>query len=155
MDYSPQGSSIHRNLQARIWGWVAMPSFRLMRVSVSAKQLKRSHPVYRLRGNQDPAPRLHSCFSWLFLPCLCIPSLSWLTAVWTYSLELREGPGAWMKTISYNQEMRDSERLLCRGDPQGPVRYQDRLTGGRDWTSLILNLIHLINYKALCECALQ
>ena len=60
-----------------------------------------------------------------------------------------------MKTISCNQKMRDVERLLSRGDPQGPVRYQDRLTGGRDWTSLILNLIHLTNYKALCECALQ
>ena len=26
--------------------------------------------VYPLRGNQDPAPRLICCFSWLLLPCL-------------------------------------------------------------------------------------
>lgn len=60
-----------------------------------------------------------------------------------------------MKTISCDQEMRDAERLLCQEAPQGPVRYQGRLTGHRDWTSLILNLIHMTNYKALCECALQ
>ena len=29
MDYSPPDSSIHRNLQARILEWVAMPSFRV------------------------------------------------------------------------------------------------------------------------------
>ena len=28
MDCSPPGSSVHRNLQARILEWVAMPSFR-------------------------------------------------------------------------------------------------------------------------------
>ena len=39
------------------------------------KTTRRYCYVYPLRGNQDPAPRLHYCFFWLFLLGLCIPSL--------------------------------------------------------------------------------
>ena len=47
---------------------------------------------------------------WLFL-CFCIPSLPWLTTVWIYPLELREGQGCWMKPISYRQEMENTEQI--------------------------------------------
>ena len=45
-----------------------------------------------------------------------------------------------MKPIFCNQEMGDTERLLCPGAPQGPARYQQyRISGwgiftGRGWT---------------------
>ena len=31
-----------------------------------------------------------------------------------------------MKSISSNQEMGDTERLLCPGAPQDPARFQDQ-----------------------------
>ena len=39
-------------------------------------------------------------------------------------LELGAGHGGWMKPISCNQEMGDTERLLCPGAPQGPAEFQ-------------------------------
>ena len=67
-----------------------------------------------LEGNQDLS-RDFTIVSWLLLPCLCIPSLSWLAIVWTCLLELREGPGGWMNTISCNQENGGHWKTLCPG----------------------------------------
>ena len=95
-----------------------------MGVSVSAKRLK-DNCVYPMMGNQDSALRLHYIlFLWTVPPLSHIPSLPWLATAWTCRLELREGHGGWMKPISCNQEMVDTERLLCPGAPQGPARYQ-------------------------------
>ena len=47
----------------------------------------------------------------LFLPSFYIASLPWLAAVWICPLKLREGPGGWMKFISYKQETGDTERI--------------------------------------------
>ena len=51
--------------------------------------------------NQDSAPRFHSFLTPLLF---CVPSLSWLAAVWICPLELRESPGGWKKPISYKKE---------------------------------------------------
>ena len=81
--------------------------------------------VYPLRGVTRTLPWGCTIVSWLLLPCLCIPSLSWLASVWTCLLDLREGPGGWMKPISCNQEMGmgDTERLLCPEAPQAPAWF--------------------------------
>ena len=94
-----------RQLASPTWG-----GFQYLQIS------SRYCSVYPLRGNQDPAPRLHYCFSWLLLLCLHIPSFPWLATVWTCPLEFREGHGGRMKTIFCNQEMRDSEKL-CAQEP--------------------------------------
>ena len=44
-------------------------------------------------GGTSPIPRRLSCF--LGALCLCVPSLTWLAAIWTCSLELREGCWGW------------------------------------------------------------
>ena len=49
--------------------------------------------------------------SWLLLPCLCIPSLRWLTAIWTCPLDLREGLGGW-SLFSRNKQW-GTQRGLC------------------------------------------
>ena len=69
----------------------------------------------------EPGPCLKSVLSFPLTspPCLCIPSLRWLATIWTCSLELREDHGGWVKPISCNQEMGDTERLLFPGAPQG------------------------------------
>ena len=67
-----------------------------------------------------------SAVSWLFLPCLCIPSLPWLATVWTCPLGLREGQGGW------------TERLLCPGSPQGPARFHCLLKQ-QNWGSFKLH----------------
>ena len=77
--------------------------------------------VYHLRRDQDPAPRLH-LLSWLLLPCLHIPSLTWLTTVWTCPLKLRKHPGSWMKPDSCKWNTGDTERFLYPGNPQGPTQ---------------------------------
>ena len=60
---------------------------------------------------------------WLFLPCFCFPSLSWLTTIWIYTLEICKGQGGWMKPIFYDQEMRDTE-MTCIQEPQSPAWFQ-------------------------------
>ena len=54
--------------------------------------------------------------SWLFLLCLCTPSLPSLAAIWTSPLELRGDRGCWLEPIACNQEM-DIKGLLCPGAP--------------------------------------
>ena len=82
--------------------------------------------VYPLRENQDPAPRLHYCF--LTVSPLSPLSLHPLPSLISNCLNLpfgtQEGHGGWMKPISCNQEMGDTERLLCPGAPQGPAWFQ-------------------------------
>ena len=70
-----------------------------------------------LDGNQDPAPRLHYCFSWLFLPCLCIPSLPWLASVWTCPVGTQRR--SWRLNEAYFLLSRNGghRRLLCPGAP--------------------------------------
>ena len=95
----------------------------LVGVSVSAKQLK-DIVMCIIWGGTRTLPQRCATVSWLLLLCLPVPSLPWLTTVWTCPLELREGHGGWMKPISCNQEMGDTERLLCPWDQQGPVQFQ-------------------------------
>ena len=79
------------------------------------KTAQRYCSVYPLRGNQDLAPRLvHVSASPLFPnEHLFEPALwnSWKVM------------GSWMKTISYNSAVEDTERLLCPGAPKGPARF--------------------------------
>ena len=55
---------------------------------------------------------------------LVIPSLPGLATVCTCLLELREGPGGWMKPISCHHEMGDTERILHPGASQCPAVFQ-------------------------------
>ena len=72
--------------------------------------------VYSLRRHQDPAKVLP-----LFLVlCFCILSLPWFTTQ-EFPLELREGGGGWMKTISYRGnrgKQREQEDFV----PRSPTR---------------------------------
>ena len=95
----------------------------LVEVSVSVKQLKDNVMCIPWGGTRT-LPRGCTLVSWLLFPYLHIPPLPQLATVWIFSLELREGHGGCMKPISCNQEMGDTERLLCPGAPQGPSRYQ-------------------------------
>ena len=52
-----------------------------------------------LSGDQGLSPGCTTI--WLFLLCFWIPSPPWLAIVWIHPLELRKGPGGWMKPISY------------------------------------------------------
>lgn len=85
--------------------------------------------MYLLRGNQDSGPGLPYCF--LTAPLyLCISPVPCLAIIWTWPLQLREGPGGWMKTVSGNPEMGDTGSLLCPGAPQGLAWHNDHpLTG--------------------------
>ena len=78
--------------------------------------------IYPLREKQDPVSRLHYFFltvpPWSLNP---LPSL--INNCWTCSLELR-GHEGWTKPISYNEEMRNTEWLLCPGVPQRPAWFQ-------------------------------
>ena len=87
-----------------------------MGVSVPAKQLT-DIVMCLLWGETGPAPEHHCRF--LAVPALSLhPFRPWLTAARTCPLELREGHGDWVKPISFNKEMRDTEKLLCPGVPQ-------------------------------------
>ena len=80
--------------------------FYLVGTSLSAKLLKvvvMTIPQSSLDGGTRTLPQGCTVVSWLFLSCLCIPSLLWLATVWTCPWELREGHGGWMKPISCNQ----------------------------------------------------
>ena len=59
---------------------------------------------------------------WLFLPCLCIPSLLWVATIWICSLELREGHGDW--SLFPTNRKRDPEGLPSPGAPQGLAQFQ-------------------------------
>lgn len=64
---------------------------------------------------------LHYCFStivsWLLLPSFFILSLPWSAPDWICPLELRECHGGWMKSVSYKQQMGNTERM-CTWEPQ-------------------------------------
>ena len=77
----------------------------------------------RARGGTRALPQ-RVIVSWLLLPGLFIPSLLWLATVWIFPLILREGHGGWTGPISYNQDMGDTERILCPAAPQGPAQYR-------------------------------
>ena len=83
-------------------------------------------------GNQDSGG-LHYCF--LTAPLyLCISPIPHLAVIWTWSLQLREGPGGWMKTVSGNPEMGDTGSLLCPGAPHSLAWHHDHpLTGWVNW----------------------
>ena len=51
----------------------------------------------------------------------------WIELNWICPLELREGQGVWMKTISYKQEMGDMENICTQEKPTGSclVSYQE------------------------------
>ena len=65
--------------------------------------------VYLLMGIQEPAPRLLLTVS----PWSRISSLPWLRTVWICPLELREGPGGWMKAVSCGQRSGQCKKVLC------------------------------------------
>ena len=71
-------------------------------------------------GGTRTLPQGCTTVSWLFLPCLCIPSLPWLATVWTCLLELREGHGSWMKPISCNQRNGGHRKAFVPRSPTGP-----------------------------------
>ena len=114
IDSSPTGSPIPGILQARALEWVAI-SFSdawkwkekvklLSCVRLIAEELKNivtCIPWVRIRT----IPQDCTIVSWLFLPCLCIPSLLWLATVWTCPLELRESHGDW-SLFTTNKEHR-------------------------------------------------
>ena len=69
---------------------------------------------------------LHGGFafvSWLFLPCLYIPSLPWLVTIWICPLELMEGQGGWMQPVSYKQGMEDTERIYIQEKSTGSLLH--------------------------------
>ena len=121
-------------------------------ISVSAKQLKDTVLCIPWGGTRTLTQGC-TIVSWLLLPCLCIPSLPWLEAVWTCPLELREGLGDWMKPMFCSQEMGDTERILCPGAPWGPTRYQfkvgvrktvytQKATGAKTWEVIVYFIHH-------------
>ena len=69
------------------------------------------------------SPQTVLCVSLEAASPLGISSFHWLATL-NLPLELGEGHGGWMNPISYNQEMGDTERLLCPGAPQGAAGYQ-------------------------------
>ena len=76
--------------------------------------------MYPLRGNQDPAPRLHSC---LLAPPLSLHTLLSLSSNCS-NLSFGTQRRSWrLESIPYKQEMGDTERLLCPGAAQGPARF--------------------------------
>ena len=84
------------------------------------------HDVYPLRGNQDSGPGLHYCF--LTAPLyLCISPVPCLAVIWIWSLQLREGPGGWMKTVSSNPEKGGHRKPFV---PRSPTR-----SGLTPWSS--------------------
>ena len=72
--------------------------------------------LWPLWGGPGPAARLFYCFL-PSLPLSLHPLPSLIHSYKTSSFELREGPGSWMKPISCNQEMQDTERLVPRNLP--------------------------------------
>ena len=66
----------------------------------SCRKRQRYCTICSSRRNQDPALLLH-IISWLLLLCLCILTLFWLLTVWICPLELREGQGGLMRSLSY------------------------------------------------------
>ena len=111
-----------------VWGLCACGQhtvnfFHLMGASVSAKQLNDIVMCIPWGGTRT-LPQSCATVSWLLPPCLHILSLPWWTIVWTCPLEHKEGHGSWMKLISCNQEMGDTERLLCPEAPQSPAGFK-------------------------------
>ena len=78
-----------------------------------------------LRGNQDPAPRLHHCFH--TLPSLSLQPLSipWVATTWICPLGLKEDHGDWSLLPINKERMGDTEVLPGPGAPQGPALFQD------------------------------
>ena len=74
-------------------------------------------------GGTRPLHSGSAFVSWLFLPCLCIPSLPWLVTIWICPLELMEGQGGWMQPVSYKQEMEDTERIYTQEKSTGSLLH--------------------------------
>ena len=89
--------------------------------------------VYFLRGNQDPAPRLHYCL--LAAPPL---SLHPLPSLISNCLNLSFGTQgrSWrLESVPYKQGAADMEKFPCPGAPKGPAWFppwDDQGTAVRD-----------------------
>ena len=116
--------------------------------------------VYPLRRNQT-LPQGCAVVSWLLLPGLCIPSLPWLAAVWTYPLGLRESHRGW--SLFPKIKRWGTHKGLCPGAPQGPAQFHTQarviqrgwdmvvreilycLLLNFDFTSLLFNVVNIYN----------
>ena len=70
-------------------------------------------------GGPRTVPQSCAIVAWLFLPGLRIPFLPWSATVWICPLDLREGPGGWMRPIFQKQGMGDT-KAFCAQEPPGP-----------------------------------
>ena len=71
-----------------------------------------------------PCPKASLLFLYAVSPLSGHLLLSLISSSLNLPLDCGEGHGGWMKPISYNQELGDTERLLCPGAPEGPAGYQ-------------------------------
>lgn len=83
--------------------------FHLLRILVLLKSSK----IYIPWGGTRTLPQGCTIVSWLFLPCLCIPSLPWLA-----TLGLREGCGGWMQPI--NKKWGNNRKAFVPRSPMKP-----------------------------------
>ena len=104
--------------------WFYIPLYALKWLS-SIKSSKMSSLWVPLRGNQDPAPRLHHCFHTLPSLSLQPRSIPWVATTWICPLELKEDHGDWSLLPINKERMGDTEMLPGPGAPQGPALFQD------------------------------
>ena len=78
-------------------------------------------------GGTRILPQGCTIVSWLFLPCFCVPSLSWLTTIWLCVLEICKGQRGWMKPIFYDQEMRDTEMACIQKPHKALLGFKKKL----------------------------
>ena len=143
-----------------VWGLHACGQQRvnfthLVGVSVSAKQLE-DIVMCPLRGNQEFAPRLYYCFSWLFLLPLLSPPFPdkqlFEFACWNSGKVMKPG---W-SLFPIIKGMGNTERLLCPRVPHSPAlclvhTWNIIVNQGKYWVNseacfkFLLILPHLVN----------
>ena len=73
-------------------------------------------------GRTRTRPQYCPIVSWLFLLCLCIPSLPWLATIWVCHLGLREGHGVW-SLFPIKTRNRVHRKASVPGSPTGPAQF--------------------------------
>ena len=128
-----EGCTLFCLVGGEVTGWcsrnraLSLKPTLLLGGGLSSPEELRDNALCIPRGGTRTLPQGCTIVSWLLLPCVCIPSLSWLADVWICPLELRESPGGWKKPISYKRETNEeregrevnTERIFSWEGPTG------------------------------------
>ena len=97
-----EGCTLFCLVGGEVTGWcsrnraLSLKPTLLLGGGLSSPEELRDNALCIPRGGTRTLPQGCTIVSWLLLPCVCIPSLSWLADVWICPLGVKEGHGGWI-----------------------------------------------------------